>query len=305
MREELRWPGGEKGIDIFVLHKAPDKPNGHAPLLMLHPFGAPCADGYDLPGYSWMDDLNAAGFDTWAIDFRGFARSSKPASATPVGPARDAVGDVRAIIDGVKARTGAPKVSLVGWSWGGVVAAMTAIADPGDIDRMLLLGTMRGFVLPMMTEPFAKPGTPSVFAPVNVAYQKLDASIALAHWRMMLKGIETVAKPDAVEKAEALMRRCGNAVDVDGKAIVTRPMGPLADLFEIWLDRPIFDASAIKVPTLVVYGDADLFADRKLAKALPQGSEQVLPRATHWVPFEDGRTALYEAVRSYLLRSSP
>lgn len=82
-------------------------------------------------------------------------------------------------------------------------------------------------------------------------------------------------------------------------------MGPLADLFEIWLDRPIFDAGAIKLPTLVVYGDADLFADRKLAKELPQGSEVIIPRATHWVPFEDGRKALYDAGRSYLLQSGP
>lgn len=119
---------------------------------------------------------------------------------------------------------------------------------------------------------------------------------------MMLKGIETVARPDAVEKAEALMRRCGNAVEADGKTIVTRPMGPLADLFEIWVDRPIFDASAVKVPSLVIYGESDLLADRKLAKELPQASEVVIPQATHWVPFEDGRKALHEAVRSYLLQ---
>jgi len=299
MREEFRWPGGGEGIEIHVLHKGPDRPNGRPPVLMLHPFGAPCADAYDLPGYSWMDDLNTAGFDTWAIDFRGFARSSKPASTTPVGPAKDAVGDVKAIIAGIKRKTGVPKVSLIGWSWGGVVAAMTA-ADSADIDRLVLLGTMRGFVLPMMTEPFAKPDNPSTFAPANVPYQKLDASVALAHWRMMLKGIELVALPDGVEKAEALMRRCGNAMDFAGKTIVTRPMGPLADLFEIWLDRPIFEASAVKVPTLVVYGDADLFADRKLAKQLPESIEVVIPRATHWVPFEAGRTTLYEAVRKYL-----
>lgn len=54
-------------------------------------------------------------------------------------------------------------------------------------------------------------------------------------------------------------------------------MGPLADLFEIWLDRLIFEASAVNVPPLVVHGDADLFADRKLAKELPQVSEVGIP----------------------------
>jgi len=56
--------------------------------------------------------------------------------------------------------TGAAKVSLVGWSWGGVVAPMVAIERPDLVDRMVLLGAMRAFVLPMMTDPFAVKGDP-------------------------------------------------------------------------------------------------------------------------------------------------
>ena len=299
-REELTWKGSDPGIELFVLHKAPAKPNGHPPILMLHPFGAPCADAYDLPGYSWMDALNAAGFDTWAIDFRGFARSTKPDAGVPVGRAAEAVADVKVVIAGIKARTGAKQVSLVGWSWGGVVAAMTAAAHPDDVQSLVLTGTMHGFVLPMMTEPFAKPGEAAAFALANVPYQKLEASIALAHWRMMLKGIEDVASADAVDKAEALMRRCGNAVTVGGKTLVVRPMGPLEDLFAIWSNRPIFDPAAIKAPTLVVRGDADLFADKALAAKIPNGREVVVARATHWAPFESGRSMLYRAVAGFL-----
>ena len=287
-RQEMVTKGADVTVDLFTVHKPAVKSNGRPPVLLLHPFGAPCADGYDLPDYSWMDYLSKAGFDTWAIDFKGFARSSHPQASVPANRAKESVEDVKAVVQEIKRRTGTSKVSLLGWSWGGVVAAMTAIDDANDIDRLVLVGTMHGFVLPMMTDPLARPGEPTVFGPVDVPYQRLDAKLALAHWRMMLKGIEGVASPDAVQKAEALMHRCGNVVEIDGKMLVTRPMGPLQDLFEIWVNRPIFDPTRIKVPTLVLRGDHDIFADAQLAPKIPRAQEVVVPDATHWGPFEKG-----------------
>ena len=300
--EEMRLAGGDPGIEIHAVRHKARKPNGAVPVLMLHPFGAPCADAFDLPGYSWAQDLAAAGFDVWAVDMRGFARSSKPQGDSPVGRAADAVRDMKQVVDAIKQRTGARQVAIIAWSWGGVVAPMFAAAHPADVNRMVLLGAMHGFVLPMMTEPFAAPGDNNRFAPAQTAYQRLDATLALAHWRMMLKGREDIASPDAIAKAEALMRRCGNAQTIDGKEIVVRPMGPLADLFEIWSNRPLYDASRVSTPTLVVAGDRDVFADRALAWKLPHATDFVIPDATHWVPFETKRDVLFRATREFLSR---
>lgn len=151
-RIESDVAGGAPDISIHLLHKAPAQPNGRPPVLMLHAFGSPCAEAFDLaPGLSWMDDLTDAGFTVYAIDFRGFGQSSRPVADRPVGPAREAVGDVIAVIERIRRDTGAGKVSVVGWSWGAVVAPMVAIARPDLVDRLVLLGAMRGFVLPMMT----------------------------------------------------------------------------------------------------------------------------------------------------------
>ncbi|WP_256587971.1 alpha/beta hydrolase, partial [Pseudomonas sp. FW306-2-11AD] len=77
-----------------------------------------------------MDDLNQVGFTAYAIDFHGFGHSSRPNGDTPIGRAPDAVRDVIAVIEAIRKETGAAKVSMVGWSWGAVVAPMVAIARP-------------------------------------------------------------------------------------------------------------------------------------------------------------------------------
>jgi pimeloyl-ACP methyl ester carboxylesterase len=296
----MRMQGADVGVKIYVKHHAPAKPNNMPPVLMLHGFGSPCADAFDLPGYSWVQDLTGAGFDVWALDFRGFARSSKPQGEAPVGRAADAVRDTGKVIEEIARRTGSSKVSLVAWSWGGVVAPMLASKLQSRIDRMVLFGSMHAFPLASMATPLAAKDEPTRFGPSRTPYQKIETDQALGHWGMMRGEGEDLASLDAVEKAETLIRRCGNAEKVDGKEFVSRPMGPLVDLFEIWSNRPIYDASRVRVPTLVISGDRDVFADRDLPKKLPNATGLVIKDATHWLPFEKNRESLFRATREFL-----
>ncbi|WP_080654814.1 MULTISPECIES: alpha/beta fold hydrolase [Bradyrhizobium] len=127
-RIETAVAGGDPNISIHLISKKAKSASANSPVLMLHAFGSPCAEAFDLaPGLSWMDDLSEAGFTVYAIDFRGFGQSSRPEAAAPVDRATDAVQDVVAVIEAIRKETGAPKVSLVGWSWGAVVASMVAL----------------------------------------------------------------------------------------------------------------------------------------------------------------------------------
>jgi pimeloyl-ACP methyl ester carboxylesterase len=109
-RVESDVPGGDAGISIHLTRKAPATPNGGAPILMLHAFGSPCGEAFDLaPGLSWLDDLTGAGFAAYAIDFRGFGQSSRPLADAPVDRAPDAVRDVVAVIEAIRKDTGAAK----------------------------------------------------------------------------------------------------------------------------------------------------------------------------------------------------
>jgi len=293
-------PGGEPGISINVLRMAAAKPSGRAPILLLHPYGAPCAQAYDLADFSLMRDLAATGRDIFAMDARGFGRSSKPAHTAPVGRANDAVKDVVAVIDYVRKVTGAKQVALFGWSWGAVVAPMVAIERPELIERLALFGAMYAFDLPIMTQPFAAKDDARRFAPASVAYQKIETNKVLGHWKMMLAERKDLVDDATIASIEALAERCSAGAPAAAPGFTVRPMGPLQDLFEIWSGRPIYDASRVKVQTLVIRADRDFFADKALAGKLPQAREVVIADATHWLPYEKNRAALVGALREFL-----
>jgi pimeloyl-ACP methyl ester carboxylesterase len=82
--------------------------------------------------------LAAAGFRVLAIDFRGYGQSRGPGQADPLGAPLHF--DVLAAVHYLH-KTGAKTVSVVGGSMGGGAAGDASIAsEPGEIDRLVLLG---------------------------------------------------------------------------------------------------------------------------------------------------------------------
>ena len=301
LTRSLMVPGGESGIEIHLLStQGPSSaPNCRLPVLLLHPYGAPCAQAYDMPGFRLMQEIAATHRTVFAMDARGFGQSSKPLGSHPVGRAEDAVNDVLAAIDYIRRTTGAQKVELFGWSWGAVVAPMVAIRRPEVIERMALFGAMHAFVLPMMTQPFAAPDDPNRFGPSNVAYLKTETGKVLGHWRMMLQGRTDLVDDRTVRSVEDLAEQCSAGAPGASSGLTLRPMGPMQDLFEIWSDRPVYDASQVKTRTLVVRADLDLFADVGLVHKLPNAREVVIKDATHWLPYEKNRSILVRTLLDF------
>ena len=83
--------------------------------------------------------LAAAGFRVLAIDFRGYGPSRGPGDADPLSAPLKL--DVLAAVKYLR-NTGAKTVSIVGGSMGGGAAGDASIASqPGDIDRIVFLGS--------------------------------------------------------------------------------------------------------------------------------------------------------------------
>jgi alpha/beta superfamily hydrolase len=99
--------------------------------------GLVLAHGGRLTKGSWakqVPELLGAGFRVLAIDFRGFGESR---AGEPADPAHHF--DVLAAVHYLR-KEGATTVAVVGGSFGGVAAAAAAVAEPGSIDRLVLLG---------------------------------------------------------------------------------------------------------------------------------------------------------------------
>jgi esterase/lipase len=102
---------------------------------------------------SWDRQCRAlveAGFRALSIDFRGYGRSRGPSNAAAGDDARRY--DVLAAARYLR-MTGAKTVSVVGASMGGDYAAEAAEAQPGAIDRLVLLAAGAYTTLRLMTGP--------------------------------------------------------------------------------------------------------------------------------------------------------
>lgn len=307
--DEHRVPASDPGAELYLREKratsAADVEPGKV-VLFLEPFGVPTAEAFDVAGMSWMDDLAEAGYDTWALDFQGFGQSSRPAAMDqppmanpPLTTTADAVRDVDTAIRYITDERGVDAVSLIGWSFGGVVAGAYAAEHPDQVDKLVLYGAMHGFPLPMMTQPLeASPGVPKPLP----AYQLAPFDLTLNHWNMMMAGRE-LATPEAIEAVRDVFLASDPTSSERQPPSIRRAMGPMVDLYAIWSDKPVFDASRITAPVLVIAGDADSFADPTLLRSLtgsPDRREVIIPDATHWALYERNRDVLLRETEAFL-----
>ena len=86
-------------------------------------------------------ELAAAGLRVLALDFRGYGKSTGPGQAEPLSAPLHL--DVLAAVRYLKAN-GAVAVSVVGASMGGSGAADASVEAPGEISRLVLLGSQAG-----------------------------------------------------------------------------------------------------------------------------------------------------------------
>ncbi|WP_268957586.1 alpha/beta hydrolase [Paenibacillus albiflavus] len=256
-----------------------------------------------------MDDFSSKGYDTWAMDFRGYGHSTRPAamqqppqSNKPVVRATDGVKDLAAVVEYICQQRKVDKISIVGWSWGAVVGGMYTAQNPDRVEKLVLYGAMHGFELPSMAKTYEAPDKPGVINAAMPAYQIIDWEKAIHHWHMMLNGKDLV-EPKAWEAVKQVFNASDPASSSRDNHAVQRPMGPLVDLYEIWSNRAIFDAGAIQAPVLIIRGDLDIFADPGLINKLTKAKnkkEVVIKDATHWALYEKHRDELIEQTDTFL-----
>jgi pimeloyl-ACP methyl ester carboxylesterase len=153
--------------------------------------GVVLAHGARFNKESWAKQAQAltkAGFRVLAIDFRGYGQSRGPGQSQPLAAPLHL--DVLAAVRYLH-KSGVKKVSIVGGSMGGIAAADASVAaQPGEIDRLVLLGSpggakpekIKGRTLYITSRDDKGPGDQPRLAKIREQYKKTpDPKEGAAH----------------------------------------------------------------------------------------------------------------------------
>jgi len=238
-----------------------DSGGGGVPVVFLH--------AYTGNAEVWEQQIPAftdAGYRFIAYDRRGYGRTV----ADPNGPSTTGADDLLALVDHLKI----DKFHLVGTAGGGFVALDFAISYPKRLRSFVLLCSQGGVQDPDFMEA-VKRLTPDGFRNMPPDFRELSPSYR-------------VANPAGVARWSELEKKSHAPEGVQGPPQPSKNRVTLA-LIE-----------GIRIPTLVMAGDADLYAPpslmRRIAERIRGAQFVVLPDAGHsawWeVPDEFNRTVL-------------
>ena len=307
--EEFQVPSGT-GIQLYLRNKRQDgatAARADRVILCIHNGTFPGSTSFDLPagGVSWMDYMAGRGFDVWTVDLRNFGRSTReaamgqPPGGAPLTRAPDALADIAAAAAFIREKRGVPKLVLLGWGWGGALAARFAADNAALVDRVVLYA-------PEWPKEGTAPAAPANGAAPLPSYRSLTRADVRTRW---VEGV-----PD---NRRAALFPAGwyehwadttFATDPEGArqvpSVLRVPNGPLADAAA---GKPLFDAAKVTVPTLVTLGEWDRETPPAQALALFQSLAGVtakrlvvLGEGTHGIMLERNRGALFQAVQVFL-----
>lgn len=275
------------------------------PVLYIHGATFPAENSifFKLGGASWADALNSAGFSVWGFDFAGFGRSERypemsadaPPAGEPLGRVPDAVKQIERVVRAIVADTGAAKVSIVAHSWGTMAAGRFAGDHPALVDRLVFFGPI-----------VRRAGLNSVPSPGTWRFLTVEAQ--------KKRFVEDVPQGESGVLAEsdfpawsALYLKSDPTSLSRTPPSVRTPNGPVADIMAAWSGALAYEPGRVKAPVLIVRGewdslckDADVAWLKQALTGAAQVSDAKIPKATHLMHLESGRTALYTATTQFL-----
>ncbi len=249
-----------------------------------------------------METLAARGHDVWALDFLGYGRSDRypemgkaDAEGPPLGDARSAALQISSAVALIRDMTRAARVAIVAHSWGCNPAAAFTAANPQAVERLVMFAPVVTRTGPH--EPVGEQRFWSVSA--DYQRQRFAGYVPAGHGPL-------IDPADLEEWLEAYVASDPTSAQRTPRSARV-PYGPIADIHRLWSGSELFDAAAIRVPTLVVYGEWDnttTTADAlRLYSALTHAPERqltLLDRGTHVMHLERMRGRLYAAVAAFL-----
>lgn len=269
-----------------------------------------------IPGRSWMDYLAEAGFIVFALDVRGYGQSSRPAAMDeapeanpPFARAAEVIHDIDKALDFIRAGTGKAQVDLIGGSWGSVTCGLYASTiGQTKLRRLVLYAPLFSARNPGWLDWIEHPDRPGELHPDIGAYRLVTAEANHARWLAELDeaGDRNLLEPTTFQALMAAFL----ATDAKAKRAVPPavrvPNGTLADLLEVFTERPLYSPEAIHCPVLLLRGANDPTSTAIDAEGLlrrldtSRASLVTIAPGTHFVSAEVHAPRVYDASLEFL-----
>ncbi|HBK78449.1 MAG TPA: hypothetical protein DDZ83_01990 [Nitrospinae bacterium] len=314
-----------EGLDPGVrLHLREKQPSGlkrfeeAGTLLMLHgqSMSAPITYDISLPGYSWMDYAAARGFDVFALTIRGYGLSTRPPEFSaprlanpPAVRGRVALRDIDAAVRFICSYRNLDRINLLGYSFSTTTSAAFTAMNGDRIRRLALYAPFYAYERPEVAALSEAEGVPGRLDPKFGAWRWVTRRDQMERW----DGSIPRGQHSKWREARAVKYYWNEQIKFDPEGRKRRipavkvPNGPMADRYDRARGIPLYDASKIKIPVLLIRGDHDRSSldpeANGLFKALTgsRGKRHIIMGdGTHFIQYEKRREELYSQVQLFM-----
>lgn len=311
----------DPGVRLHLIEKRPRglrKREAANTLLMVHGQSTPAPVAFDfpLPGYSWMDFAAARGFNVFALSIRGYGLSTRPPELRqprldnpPAIRGRIAVRDIEAAVEYICEKNGVDRINLLGWSWGSTTTPAYTAGHGNRVERLVLYAPFYAYGRPEIAAESEDPAHPGRLDPKFGAWRWVTERSQDERWA------GSIPRGQLAKWREARVARAYWAAQLQYDPVgkkrrtpaVCVPNGPMADRYDRARNKPLYDASKIGCPVLLIRGDHDRSCNGPevdgLYRALSnsRGKRSVLlGDGTHFMHFERRRKELFDQVQLFL-----
>ncbi len=303
------------GIELYVRNKRRKDHKtflAEKTIVMVH--GATFSSGslYDVPfnGMSFIDFLAHEGFDVFAVDVRGYGKSSRPLEMQmepdlnpPLVDTDTGVADFATAVDFVLRLRSLKAANIFAMSWGGTVAGAYAARNGDKVVKLALLAPQW---LSDRSVPIDQGG------PLG-SYRLVPVHAALNRW---LSTAPEYAREGLVPEGWfnlwaqlTLEEETSTADREEGKLRATN--GPIKDIRTYWrAGNPYYRPGDISSPVLLLHGEWDIDVPFDLARAyfgqLTGATYRrwvELGEATHLALMESNRLQAYSEIADFFAES--
>ncbi len=299
------------GAQLYVRSRRPANVAPRGVVVLVH--GATVASSlFDVPlqDYSLLGALARAGYAAYALDIRGYGRSSRPylstGAALPFARGDDAVQDVFDVVSAVRDLEGVERVNLLGGSWGSIVVSKFAAMHPSFLDSLMLMAPIYAERNPGWLADLADPERSDRPRPFP-AWRWVTRDDLLRRWDREIPYDDKGRRRDKAVFDWIFDDLNGCEPDADGTRF-RAPNGTLLDLFAAFSGTPQFDPAGIQVPTLLLRGEHDGTSTHSDATALfarlgtPDKTYVQIGDAGHFLCVERRRAQFHAHLMAFLDR---